>query len=42
MEQESKHGKHQKRVHQKTRQRLDDWREERMLRDQLQDWSDWD
>lgn len=42
METETKHGKSQRKAHRKTRQRLDDWREARMLRHDLQDWSDWD
>jgi hypothetical protein len=42
MEDDGKQEKRQHRVHRKTRQRLDDWRESRLLHAQLQDWSDWD
>jgi hypothetical protein len=42
MDKDGKQGKRQSKVHRKTRQRLDDWRESRLLHAQLQDWSDWD
>lgn len=42
MDKDAKQEKRQRTVLRKTRQRLDDWREARLLHSQLQDWSDWD